>query len=137
MQNERNLGKVRSIEKILSKRDMVRESSERYLGCVMYFFLTNVHSALTLIPSNILQPDPWAHEEDWHTQYETCVDGCWRHYFRVLVWGRIRCPSYRVPTAKAWRGERGLNSAKTRSLDLKSERRVQGFRSNVVPSIHA
>ncbi|BAF20647.2 Os07g0110500, partial [Oryza sativa Japonica Group] len=26
--NERNLGKVRSIEKILSKRDMVRESSE-------------------------------------------------------------------------------------------------------------
>ena len=28
MQNERNLGKVRSIEKILSKRDMVRESSE-------------------------------------------------------------------------------------------------------------
>jgi hypothetical protein len=28
LQNERNLGKVRSIEKILSKRDMVRESSE-------------------------------------------------------------------------------------------------------------
>ncbi|KAF2921139.1 hypothetical protein DAI22_07g007700 [Oryza sativa Japonica Group] len=37
LMNERNLGKVRSIEKILSKRDMVRESSERYLGCVMYF----------------------------------------------------------------------------------------------------
>ncbi|BAS99753.1 uncharacterized protein [Oryza sativa Japonica Group] len=28
LMNERNLGKVRSIEKILSKRDMVRESSE-------------------------------------------------------------------------------------------------------------